>query len=87
LTIEPAFSTFKTYGKGGLFFLYPIQLPISEKNRERIQVGKFYKAEYLRVGAYKKPAEAGFIQVQESFFLIGDFIFIVILLFIFGIPS
>jgi len=23
LTIEPAFSTFKTYGKGGLFFLYP----------------------------------------------------------------
>jgi len=23
LTIEPAFSTFKTYGKGGLFFLCP----------------------------------------------------------------
>ncbi len=23
LTIEPAFSAFKTYGKGGLFFLYP----------------------------------------------------------------
>lgn len=22
-TIEPAISTFKTYGKGGLFFLYP----------------------------------------------------------------